>query len=78
MSKDSKEVNVNSVGGSDRHQELLNHFHHRLSGNFTIHPNSLSHPDMDVVTATIMTIAAPHNDDGIRSLSQGRDGITDG
>lgn len=70
--------NVNSVGGSDRHQELLSHFHHRLSGKFTIHPNHFSHPDMDVVTAAIMTIAAPHNDDGIRSLSQGRDGITDG
>lgn len=73
MSKD-----VNSVGGSERHQLLLNHFHHRLSGGLVVRDNCVSHPDLDVVVATIMTIAAPHNDADIRALSKTNNGVADG
>jgi hypothetical protein len=69
---------VNSLGGSDRHQQLLDHFFHRLSGQFTVHETHHSHPKMDVVAAAILTTAAPHNNETLRALSQGRDGVTDG
>lgn len=71
-------MNVNSFGGTDLHQDLLDQYILAMARGMHPTAEGLQSPRLSELLTAISTIVVPYSDPRIDALAQGREGVSDG